>query len=473
MTALGDAQRDVVFVSHANPEDNELALWLTLQLVREGYRVWCDLTGLVGGEVFWEDVQFLIRKRTAKFVFVLTRASNAKPGALDELELAKSTQRANGLHDFIVPAWSDDLPPKDFYVGLARINAIPFQNGWAPGLAKLLKKFAEDGVPRDPNRGPSDVSQWWRGYASPDAGLGEGSEITFSNWYRLSPATIYFHELDREGPGPLSAGRSLPYPAVQHNQYLVSFAPREDLEVALPPGVSITASLERRVNSTTGGDSPRLWTYAEERTKLYQLLNQSWMRFTLERQLPLREFSGSAKALFFRKGMLPNDRVEYSWPNGMGTWRQIVGTKTLKGVDGAVRGARYWHFALEAKPTVQHPDTGFMMKPHVLFSDDGFNLWDSHERMHRARRSQCRGWWNDKWRDLIAGTVTWLAGDADCVRLPVGRSAILELELVPVTFRLPRSFDDTVLRDDVDEQPSTELDPTDDADNDWDEEGEV
>jgi hypothetical protein len=30
-------ERNMVFVSHANPEENELALWLSLQLASEGY----------------------------------------------------------------------------------------------------------------------------------------------------------------------------------------------------------------------------------------------------------------------------------------------------------------------------------------------------------------------------------------------------------------------------------------------------
>lgn len=36
--------RDMVFFSHANPEDNEVTRWLALQLARAGYAVWCDLT---------------------------------------------------------------------------------------------------------------------------------------------------------------------------------------------------------------------------------------------------------------------------------------------------------------------------------------------------------------------------------------------------------------------------------------------
>ncbi len=69
----------MVFVNHANPEENELALWLSLKLANEGHAVWCDLTKLLGGEKFWEDIQDAIRTRAAKFVYILSRALIVKP----------------------------------------------------------------------------------------------------------------------------------------------------------------------------------------------------------------------------------------------------------------------------------------------------------------------------------------------------------------------------------------------------------
>ena len=71
---------DMVFVSHVNPEDNGFARWLALQLANEGYPVWCDLTRLLGGAKFWEDIQNAISNHTVKFLFALSRPSNTKSG---------------------------------------------------------------------------------------------------------------------------------------------------------------------------------------------------------------------------------------------------------------------------------------------------------------------------------------------------------------------------------------------------------
>ena len=70
------------------PEDNEFTRWLALQLANEGYGVWCDLTKVLGGERFWDNIEDAIRNRTAKFLFVLSKSSNAmRDSPKDELEL--------------------------------------------------------------------------------------------------------------------------------------------------------------------------------------------------------------------------------------------------------------------------------------------------------------------------------------------------------------------------------------------------
>src|SRR5579871_263435 len=105
-----ETARTIIFVSHANPQDNEFALWLTLQLANAGYAVWCDLTKLLGGEKFWEDIQATIRQSTVKFVFVLSRDANEKRGTLDELDAAIGTEKRTKAKDFIITAKLDDLP---------------------------------------------------------------------------------------------------------------------------------------------------------------------------------------------------------------------------------------------------------------------------------------------------------------------------------------------------------------------------
>lgn len=76
------SSRDVIFISHAYPEDNEFTRWLALRLAVEGYPVWCDLTKLLGGEDFWRSVEKIIRQKALKVLFVLSESSNTKDSTL-------------------------------------------------------------------------------------------------------------------------------------------------------------------------------------------------------------------------------------------------------------------------------------------------------------------------------------------------------------------------------------------------------
>ena len=76
--------RRLVFISHANPEENDFVRWLGVQLASAGYEVWSDVTKLIGGELFWDDIEDAIRHHTAKFILVVSAAALNKEGVKDE-----------------------------------------------------------------------------------------------------------------------------------------------------------------------------------------------------------------------------------------------------------------------------------------------------------------------------------------------------------------------------------------------------
>jgi hypothetical protein len=225
--------RDMLFLSHANPEDNEFARWLALQVAAMGYPVWCDLTKLLGGEDFWKHIEQAIRDRTVKFLYVVSRTSNEKLGPLQELTVAQNVARDNGLQDFIIPLLIDDLPHRETNIQLARLNSIPFKQGWAFGLKILLEKLEQDGVPKSPNFTPGAVAAWWRTNFSADHGVFNQPQEYLSSWFPIQalPPSIYFHALTRSEIGKLEVeDHLLPYTAFQHNRFLVSFAEADDFK---------------------------------------------------------------------------------------------------------------------------------------------------------------------------------------------------------------------------------------------------
>jgi hypothetical protein len=196
--------RNLVFISHANPEDNEFARWIGLQLTREGYTIWSDVTKLIGGESFWQNIEEAIREHTIKFLFVLSKASNCKQGPLDELHLAKTIAKAESLDDFIIPLRVDDLPFNEINVAIHRLNAIDFTRSWSQGLTGVLNKLIKDDVPKNVSQfNPSVVTSWWKAHCAGTGILRDEPEQYLSNWFPVHdlPQTIFVHSLEPDRPG--------------------------------------------------------------------------------------------------------------------------------------------------------------------------------------------------------------------------------------------------------------------------------
>lgn len=432
----------MLFLSHANPEDNEFTRWLSLQLAKEGYPVWCDLTKLLGGEDFWRDAEEAIRERTSKFIFALSKTSNRKEGPLNELRLAKNVAKSLGAKDFIIPVLIDDLSHSDTNIELTRINAIPFNKGWAKGLKALLEKLELDKVPKSSKFTPDAVCSWWRSQFSTDQGILTQPEDYLSNWFMIEslPQNIYFHEMGRSEIGLVELPSDLPYPAFVHYQYMVSFAPANDFADNLNPlfiANSRSVSTEDFINE--GFEQIRI-SRQEGRNFVCRLLRMAWECLIKERRLPTYELANRTQAFYFSKGLVKEDNIKFSNVDGKERDRDIVGYRTTaKDASGHPISKRFWHFAIESKPIV-YPLSAYVIKPHVLFSDDGKQLWESHRRAHRARRSQCKNWWNPEWRDRILASVAWLANYESTIKLSLGSDVAIFVPRHPTIFSSPVSY---------------------------------
>lgn len=427
--------RDLLFLSHANPEDNEFTLWLALQLAKEGYKVWCDLTGFLGGEDTWQDIDKVIRESTVKFLYVLSRASNEKPGSLKELQVAENIGRDKGFHDFIIPLHIDDLPHRETNIQLARLNAISFDEGWANGLKSLLEKLEKDNTAKNPEITPEIVTSWWRDHFSADQGVVDEPEDYLSNWFLIQnmPAEIFFHVLRRTSIGKLGLADEPPYPAFHEGEFLISFAAAEDFQDSLGESLIIERTLRFPLEEFVQGDCEgQIVDRTEARNFVSRLLRIAWENLLKERRLPIYDLS-NAQCAYFKKGFTKDDKAFFKGVDGKRTFRQLVGYETM------TRGKRFWHFGIQAKP-FRYPYAAFVIKPHVVFSDDGEKIWDSPERMHTARRSQCKDWYNPEWRDRMLAAMSWLAGEQGSIKLNLGKDATIEVPNYPLMFKSPVSY---------------------------------
>jgi hypothetical protein len=437
-------RRDMLFLSHANPEDDLVTSWLALQLAREGYAVWCDLTKLLGGEAFWDDIQEAIEYRTAKFLYVLSRKSNIKEGALAELTVARDVEKKLKLRDFIIPLHIDDLPHNKTHILLRRLNTIPFRKSWAAGLNQLLQKLRKQKVPKKRTFGPKAVNEWWKSHFSAEKGIQRRKAETLSNYFDLEglPEVIYIHALTA-GCARADLAESLIYPAIVQGDSLIAFAPADDFAAELGDG--------RIWNS----HSIRLEEFLQNRNHVYTLLRIAWEKMAENKGLKAHLLS-VGKAFWFAKDQVLKDRVAFSRPDGTRGYRALVGHSSVGKTPEGEKRVRYWHYAVRPVPN-PGAAPGFWIKSHVFFSDEGRNIWTSPGRLHSARRSQCSDWWNDLWRDRLLATMNWLASDASEIAIPLGRELSARLSKFPTLFESPVSFLDPVAGQEI--QPVNEYGP--------------
>ena len=440
--------RNMLFISHANPEDNAFSQWLALQLAKEGYPVWCDLTQLLGGEDFWADIEHALRERTCKFLFVLSRSSNRKTGPLQELHLAQSIARRDRLGDFVVPLRVDSLPHNEFNIQLARLNAIDFNKGWSNGLRPLLAKLRKDGIEKDPRFSPASVASWWRNNFSGELGVQEEPEEYLSNWFpiRQMPLEIYFHSLTTFYSRRLQTG-AFPYPARRQGPFLVSFATADDLKPGCPvPGMiydSQAIVLEDFLRGTSHLTVARTTRDAENIVS--DLLRKGWENSVGSMGMSVYRLANRRIAAFFRDRFLRGNKLNISRGDARRTTRNVVGFHTRKDVEGRVVGHRFWHFAIECRPMV-FPIFAFTVVPHILLSSDGRRIWSDKGRLHRARRTEGRDWWNPEWRDRTLGMMQWLAKGEACIPVPLGGEVAVDVDATPVVFVSPVSYQEPEAR---------------------------
>lgn len=138
---------------------------------------------------------------------------------------------------------------------------------------------------------------------------------------------------------------------------------------------------------------------------------------------------------YFPKELVSDEKVHFTGIDGRKTWRQVMGYRTRKNQDG-ISVTRFWHLGMDAKP-IFHPTLALLVRAHVLFSSDGSTIWDSKARLHAARRSQCKDWWNERWRDTMLAAMSWLANGESELLLPLASKAYARVSSRPVVFISP------------------------------------
>ena len=455
MNASNQGIRDIVFICHANPADNELTLWLSSQLAQLGYRVWSDVTRFFGGDWMWPEIEKQIRNNTIKFLYVSTKYSNRADGCMRELQLADSVRKGMPDARFIIPLRADTQAHTEANIYINGLYAIPFDSSWAKGFSELVDVLTEDNVPKIPTFNHSFITKWWTEeykFASNKAILYSPEEY-LSNWFSITEIPpLYFHELSRTEVGSIQIPSNAPYAFVNYAGGLLTFAPPDDCSEYLPYNHSISSSHEMH----------NLLIELDQQSYIYRLIGPELNRLLV---ILLKDV---AKRFFHSKNLLhhplSNNTDCYFFPHNSLSKRISVKSDSLK-ASRQLSGkyySDYWHYALQVKPWL-HSRPIFGIKSHILYSSDGFHIWESSQKLHRARRSHCKMWFNDKWRDLILITMHQLANGDPTIRLKVSRDQYLHVSaapikcISPVSYKYGEDFEQRILVDSSDGEVPDEI----------------
>jgi hypothetical protein len=455
------SDRDVIFISHATPNDNEFVRWLGTRLTGFGYKVWADIFDLAGGTPFWNSIEDALRKRTLKVVFVVSKAScdPNRSGVQNEISVADAVKKSLKDPDFIIPIRIDDIAFSDLPIQIHRLNTIDFTTGWGAKLAELVDTLTKAGVPRAVTDLSAEFDRWRQASVRSDVVVERGEEPLLTSIMPIIrlPEEVSFYEYDGENKKFGQALETVPHPHAMHNHLLVSFAAAHEIQAHLPPELTVslrgTASfatfLEGKVTDPVGPQRRDANAWA------VRMLRESFEARLATRGL-LRYLASAGTVMFFPKDLLADDRVYYTNAKGKRTYKQVVGeSKVLKA---------HWHLGMRAVVRLGEAPT-VRLRPHVVFTRDGKTPLQDAGEMTKLRRRFCKSWFNHVWRPLWQAFFEFFGAGSESVLIALGeyRSWAVAGDGLKLTAGMRMPFDLEV----ADEEGEPE--EPDDADDDGDE----
>jgi hypothetical protein len=220
--------------------------------------------------------------------------------------------------------------------------------------------------------------------------------------------------MDVQGPQSIvpELVRTSPYPAFQHLR-LVGMFGDDALEAEFRMAdTTVKRAYRVPLSDFLDGASSIGVKRSDARNTLSSLIRQAWSLHMRKQGLDSFELASGQLAWFLPDQLIDGNKVTFIDDAGKRRRKQLVGWSEKR--------QTYWHAAFEARPVVGDLNR-LVLRPHVIFTADGKTPLFSKQRMHVLRRSFCKSWWNDRWRDLLIAFVQTIGADEE-VRLCVGPS---------------------------------------------------
>ena len=421
------SERRIVFISHAYPEDNDVARWLAARLAAEGYDVWSDITKLTGGERIWDTIETTIRERAACVVVLLSKDGHQKPGVLDEVNIAVATERRLSIDNFVIPIRIDNLPFDEIRANIARKNIIDASVNLKDAFHSLLRTLEKMHVSRSFDFDVERSQNWHALHDSDHLDSTGLSNVLIGNIVKVIKWPDHLWKL-RSGKSNLqieTSAISKFLATATVNDGLLCFGSKDELMnsvIELGPGSF--SSPEDFTGRFDDGIVDRLeLNWPDALRALAQIVNMSFDRLCFSSGLSAYRLASGKSCWFEPLSVESKNIVQFTDIDGRRKRRSLVGRSRKREV--------YWHFAIESH--FDYRSQCLRLKSHVVFSEDGLTPIHSASKQHSLRRGFCKSWWNDKWRTLLQSMLFRLSKGEEIFELPVS-----PLQAIHVNTRLTK-----------------------------------
>jgi hypothetical protein len=438
--------REALFISHANPEDNAFARWLGAKLAAMGYEVWADVMRLRGGSDWARELEVALRTRATKMLLVCTPTAMDKQGVRNEIEIGAQLSSALKDREFIIPL---RLQRYEAPFRIVQAQYVDFSQSWAAGLAELADLLGN--VHKIPRSIGKPMGDWLAAQTEGATRLIQRSEPLISNWLLIKglPEFIYYCK-----PSPAISieyfqdKANHQWPMVPFEEGVLTFA-TPDTGGLLSPKLPCCVVAQASLNDFLENGWPDLEIDAyQARLKFSDLSNQAFDNFLRGRGLTSYVGSGGRLAWWGNIRTVPLIQIRFGLSRRTGR-RQIIGVSAKRNV--------HWHYGINVQIRTA-PVRHARLSARLIFSENGLDAIGDPKRMHRLRRSFAKSWRNARWRDMMLAFLWWVADGNSEIRLPVADREYMIFALPTATFNCPVSVVHAGELPLDDDDPDVELD---------------
>ena len=300
--------KQTIFISHANPEDNEFTRWLGAKLTLAGYAVWYDLDRLRGGDVFWDKVEHAIREEAVRFIAVISRASHNKDGVRKEWNLAAIIEKHSP--GFVIPIRIDDFKFDDITILFAGKNVLDFRRSWFEGFTQLLETLKDANIARASVPDAAQASLWWKSGIVTPIDFTASNERLESSWFSLQLPPAVETVSKRSSVDEIKrTAENETVPWCEHGSSVLGFARREFLVEFFKDKIQLELDRQLSTDGLLSG-SVLLTEKASKndvRNLLSFLVRQAWDIAMKQAGLRQTFMSNGQTVWFVPKGLKPKD----------------------------------------------------------------------------------------------------------------------------------------------------------------------